>query len=182
LTRRISRRKIEASQSPWKGETVRRLVVSLSIAGVIVAGLVLASSGHAHEDDYLNGPTELETLAARPYLAEDAILGTCRTVWAGRRKKSLAGAVVWRYRQTIYWCWKSNKITYLSRTRWGKTYYFCWDFKGHIGNASSWNARWSYRAFTQGKFKWECAPFDVSVYPWVKMTVYGNGTWTYATG
>jgi hypothetical protein len=46
-------------------------------------------------------------------------------------------------------------ITFLDRYRWRKAYTpCCWHFDGHIGNSTSWNARWSFRAFTQGKFVW----------------------------
>jgi hypothetical protein len=119
-------------------------------------------------------------------MAEDACasytLGACKTVWAGRKRTSAAGAVVWRYRQEIYFCHRSNKITYLSRTRWGKTYYpCCWDYQGHIGNSTSWNAKWSYRAFTEGKFYWYGPPFPMSKTPSIWMTVYGDGSWTKRT-
>jgi hypothetical protein len=114
----------------------------------------------------------------------------CRTVWAGRYRKNALQIVVWRYRQEIFFCYKPNRatgggrITYLSRTRWGRTYLAVWTFRGHIGNATSWNARWSYRAFSQGHFEycpgvWLCV---ASREPWVRMTVYGSGSWTWKTG
>jgi hypothetical protein len=115
-------------------------------------------------------------------VASSTTFGRCKTVWAGRKRTSAAGALVWRYRQEIRFCWKSKRITYLSRTRWGKTYLACcWEYQGHIGNSTKWNAKWSYRAFTEGKFFWYGPPFPMSKTPEIWMTVYGDGSWTRRT-
>jgi hypothetical protein len=112
----------------------------------------------------------------------------CRSVWAGRVRKSAAGIVVWRYRQEIDWCWNSTRtrITSVFRTRWGKTYVPLWHFRGHIGNATAGGTCCSYyKAFTQGKFEWCFAQIGgcvVEKHPWVTIRVYANGSWSYATG
>jgi hypothetical protein len=111
---------------------------------------------------------------------------SCKTVWAGRRRKNSLGLVVWRYRQEILFCYRRNRLVYVSRTRWGRTYLpCCWHFRGHIDSAITRNARWSYRAFTQGRFEY-CGVGPVicvsSRTPWIRMTIYGNGTWTRKTG
>jgi hypothetical protein len=109
-------------------------------------------------------------------------LGACRTVEAWRKRTSSVGVLLWKYWQRIYFCWQSNKITYLFRSRGGTVYTFCcWDYQGHIGNSTSWNAKWSYRAFTEGKLYWYGPPWPMTKTPEIWMTVYGNGSWTWAT-
>lgn len=72
-----------------------------------------------------------------------------------------------------------------SRTRWGEVYAPFWEFKGHIGSSTSGGVgSWSYRAWTQGSFAL-CAPYVLCAqykYPWIDMTVYANGGWTWSSG
>jgi hypothetical protein len=126
--------------------------------------------------------TEVSAVAFRPVVGAG-----CRSVWAGRYRKSTAGITVWRYRQIIEWCWNTahTRITSRYRERWGRTYVPLWHFRGHIGSATGGGVGYTYfRAFTQGHFEFcfvQIGGCVVSRNPWIRMTVYASGAWTYTT-
>jgi hypothetical protein len=144
----------------------------------LLPGVVVAA-----EDDP-NGTTYTETSAAslRPIVGAG-----CRSVWAGRYRKSTAGIVVWRYRQIIDWCWNAahTRITSRYRERWGRTYVPLWHFRGHIGNSTAGGVGYGYyKAFTQGHFEFcfvQIGGCVVSKDPWIRMTTYATGAWSYTT-
>jgi hypothetical protein len=102
-----------------------------------------------------------------------------------RYGKNSLGQKLWSYFQKIDWCYNGSWITSKFRVRWGEVYFPFWEFKGHIGNSESGGVGyWSYRAWTQGKFAL-CAPYVGCAqykYPWIDMTVYANGGWTWSAG
>lgn len=126
--------------------------------------------------------TEVAAVSSRPVLGAG-----CRSVWAGRYRKSTAGITVWRYRQMIDWCWNTahTRITSRYRERWGRTYVPLWHFDGHVGSSTGGGVgSASFRAFTQGRFQFCFAQIGgcvVSRYPWIRMTVYASGAWSYTT-
>jgi hypothetical protein len=126
--------------------------------------------------------TEVAPVSARPVLGAG-----CRSVWAGRYRKSTAGITVWRYRQMIDWCWNTahTRITSTYRERWGRTYVPLWHFDGHVGSSTGGGVgSASYRAFTQGRFEFCFAQIGgcvVSRTPWIRMTVHASGAWSYTT-
>jgi hypothetical protein len=85
--------------------------------------------------------TEVSAVAPRPVVGAG-----CRSVWAGRYRKSTAGITVWRYRQIIDWCWNTahTRITSKYRERWGRTYVRLWHFRGHIGSATAGGVGYGY--------------------------------------
>jgi len=91
------------------------------------------------------------------------------------------GQTLFSYFQKIDWGYDGLQITNTpTRTRWGEVYVPLWSFDGHIGNSESGGInQWSYEAWTQGEFKL-CAGGDIGCiwhkYPWIDMTVYGDGT------
>lgn len=95
------------------------------------------------------------------------------------------GQKLWSYFQKIDWCYNGSWITWKSRIRWGEVYFPFWEFKGHIGNYESGGVGyWSYRAWTQGHFAL-CVPYlgcSQHTYPWIDMTVYANGGWSWTAG
>lgn len=98
------------------------------------------------------------------------------SVWA----TNYFGSKIWEYFQEISWCWDGSQITSLYRNRWGAAYIEFWQFQGHIGNSESGGVyQWSYRAWTQGQFG-HCPPIPGCYewrYPWLDMTVYGDGNY-----
>jgi hypothetical protein len=81
------------------------------------------------------------------------------------------GVLLWSYFQRINWCGNGSVITSTpQRTRWGEVYVFFWSWR-HIGN-QTWGGlnQASYRAWTQGEFKF-CLMPDVGCvqysYPWL---------------
>jgi len=95
--------------------------------------------------------------------------------------KNVIGMTLWKYTQQIDWCYDGSKVTSKFRTRYGTVYMPFWKFNGHIGNQEQGGeGQWSYRAWTQGEFSL-CLGGNIGciqhVYPWIDMTVYGNGGW-----
>lgn len=66
----------------------------------------------------------------------------------------------------------------------GEVYALSWEFKGHVGSSTSGGVGSTYwRSWTQGKFV--LCPGGVCVqtkYPWIDMTVRGDGTWSGTAG
>ncbi len=97
------------------------------------------------------------------------------------------GQTLFSYFQKIDWCYDGSKITNNpTRLRWGEVYAPLWSFDGHIGSSESGGInQWSYRAWTQGKFKL-CMGGDIGCiqykYPWIDMTVYGDGSHSSSSG
>lgn len=111
--------------------------------------------------------------------------GSCKALTVWRGGKNALGQFLWKYFQKIEWCYNGSYITAKTRLRWGEVYFPGWEFKGHIGNYESGGVGyWSYRAWTQGKFS--LCPLSLGciqhVYPWIDMTVYANGNYTWTTG
>jgi hypothetical protein len=168
-------------------------------AAVLVVGLIALAAPQMALADVTTDTESAETTSSSVTCGGDPIpittalstaddacagysLGSCKTVTAWRKRVSSVGITVWKYWQRIYFCWRYPQITYLSRTRGGTVYTpCCWDYQGHIGNSTSWNAKWSYRAFTEGRFYWNGPPWPMTRTPEINMTVYGNGSWTYST-
>lgn len=84
------------------------------------------------------------------------------------------------YAQEISWRYDGQKITSLSRTRWGTVNSPIYQFNGHIGNTESGGKGQAlYRAWTQGSFC-EIAPGMGCVwnfYPWVDQYVFSDGSY-----
>lgn len=96
---------------------------------------------------------------------------------------NIFGNKLWCYFQKIEWCYDGSEITSKTRLRWGEVHFPFWQFAGHIGNSEQGGVgEWSYRAWTQGEFKL-CLGGDIGCiqyyYPWIDMTVYGNGGYDY---
>lgn len=109
---------------------------------------------------------------------------SCKWAQVERYGKNLLGMKLWSYFQKIDWCYNGSTITSRTRTRWGETHFPGWSWKGHIGSSTSGGVGSTfYRAWTQGHFclveYFSCVQ---NAYPWIDMTVRGNGTWSYTAG
>ncbi len=111
----------------------------------------------------------------------------CKSYQVQVNWKNALGQTLFSYFQKIDWCYDGSIITNNpTRLRWGEVYAPLWSFDGHIGNSESGGInQWSYEAWTQGKFKL-CLGGDIGCiqykYPWIDMTVYGDGSYSSSTG
>jgi len=86
---------------------------------------------------------------------------------------------MWRYSMRQGRCWNGQKITSLYHfKRWSEYAAYTWEFVGHVDFAKSGCAGcFAAYKFTQGHYK-NCPPKIVCVehrYPWLELTVKGNG-------
>jgi len=113
-----------------------------------------------------------------------ALAGGCWWAQVKRYAKNLIGSTLWAYFQKINWCSNGSYITSHSRTRWGETYWPGWSWEGNIGSTTGGgNGSTYYRSWTQGHFclisYFSCVQ---NAYPWIDMTVYRNGTYSWSAG
>ena len=127
--------------------------------------------------------------SGRPAVVADAAIsrteGQTIYCWAGDwwvqwHRRSTVGLSVWKYRLTVTdFCWTGSRIVLLNSRRSGKTYVPLWDFCCHIGQEKDWNARWSFRRWTEGRFVW-AGPVGLAVRtPEVWFKVRGDGWYDY---
>lgn len=114
----------------------------------------------------------------------DALLASCYWAQVRRWGSNLLGMTLWTYYQRIEWCANSSSITSKTRIRWGEVSMPGWSFKGHTGSTTGGGVGYTYfRARTQGHFcliqYFSCVQ---NAYPWIDMTVYRNGTYSWSAG
>jgi hypothetical protein len=100
--------------------------------------------------------------------------------WVQWHRRSLAGVSVWKYRLTVTdFCWNGRKILDVNSHRSVKIGVPLWDFCCHLSETKNWNARWSFRRWTEGKFVW-LGPVGVAVRtPEVWFKLRGDGWFDY---
>ena len=122
---------------------------------------------------------------AAPAIGQSTTASGC---WYGftvqRYGKNIFGSKLWAYFQRLDWCGDGYYIYWHARYRWGEVYFPGWSFEGHIGNnTSGGNGYHSWTAWTQGHFclakYFSCVQ---NAYPWISMTVYGGGGYTWSAG
>ncbi len=172
----------------WSDQsTIRILVESLSKAGKGADELWANLSPEVQDAILKYSKVERVITKVDTNEKEISILGSgCKTFTVKRSGLNALGGELWAYFQKIEWCYNGEKITSKTRLRWGEVYYPGWQFVGHIGNLEQGGVgQWSYRAWTQGEFKL-CLGGDIGCiqyrYPWIDMTVYGNGANAYSSG
>jgi hypothetical protein len=126
--------------------------------------------------------TSPETVSANQ---PSAALTTCKGVQISHIGKNLLGMRIWGYFSKIDFCYANGKIASKTWTKWGEVYYIYWAWKGNIGTSTSGGVgSTSYRGWTQGSFAY-CVPYALCAqnkYPWLDLTVYGTGSYTYNGG
>jgi hypothetical protein len=112
----------------------------------------------------------------------------CKTVWATRIGRSLLGFVTYKYTQEKYFCWSSPRVTTVQVSAYPCCTDPTWFYRGPVASAG-WYFAWSgdsrggHYSLRQGRFEQSVLGKIVnSAQPWVKLWVYGNGGWSYATG
>jgi hypothetical protein len=108
----------------------------------------------------------------------------CRTVQYTVVGKNVFGMTLWKYRQSVFWCWNGSRTTYVYRQRYPVCCFPVWEFEGHLYNScASENCGerrggWTAYLATQGKFKacafyvWACQ----RAYPRIWHVVRGDGS------
>jgi len=173
----------------------RRLAVALaSTAFLLLPSSVAAAQdvpAAAPSDDLLVAvvATAVEEGGGAPVITSlgastDVFVAACKWAQVERYGTNIFGMKLWSYFQKIDWCYNGSTITSKTRTRWGETHFPGWSWKGHIGNSTSGGVGSTYfRAWTQGHFclveYFSCVQ---NAYPWIDMTVRGNGTWSWSAG
>jgi hypothetical protein len=95
-------------------------------------------------------------------------------------RRSTAGLSLWIYRLTIdRFCWSGTKIEAIHSFRSVKLNAPLWDFCCHLGQTRTWNATWSFKRWTEGKFVWS-GPLGLATRtPEVWFKVRGDGWYDY---
>jgi hypothetical protein len=114
--------------------------------------------------------------------ASAATLGKCRVITGTVTGKNITNETLWTFTQTAYWCWYSGNITFRYSDFTVTSPFLGWDFKGLVSDSSSAGKPWI--RYRQGKFQ-QCMPIPWSAdfcpnsaYPWVRMTMWANGTYS----
>jgi hypothetical protein len=114
----------------------------------------------------------------------------CRTVSAQRYGNSIAGFNLYRYWESVAWCWSGGLIRSIHRSRWPEINAPLWQFDGHIDTNCNQSEDCSGRAGLSTTTVWSVGQFHVcGVYNWlcrykyprVAITVNGYGGWSYDT-
>lgn len=110
--------------------------------------------------------------------------GGCKWVQVERRAFSGMGIHVYSYFQRIDFCYDGEWITSYSRSRWGEVYTPNWHFRGHVAQSQQGGVGYNlYRSWTKGHFQLVIGDWVVdNDYPWIEMTVYGDGSWDHSSG
>jgi hypothetical protein len=154
----------------------RNAALAVMVAVAIVAGG--ANPANADPGDLVGDVAAIHSgtvsLTGTQTTATSGCYDWVASIWA----TNYFGDKIWEYFQEINWCWDGSVITYLYRNRWGSAYIEFWQFQGHIQNSEGGGLyQFSYRAFTQGQFG-HCPPANGCYewrYPWLDMTVQGDG-------
>ena len=109
----------------------------------------------------------------------------CRWAQVSVTEYNIIHIKLFTYYQKIEWCYNGSVVLSHSRYVWGTVSYPWWEYKGtilseqHGGNYYSY-----YSSYVKGHFVY--CPIKLSCiqnkYPWISMTVRGNGSWSYSWG
>ena len=164
-----------------------RTRICLALLAAVVAAALAAPSALAERspkpDPSLGvgvaGSGVTATVSQQQPLAETAV-GGCRSVYAWRNYKTWYGYELWRYNLQVDWCYTGSTVYKLNRSRWVNCCGPGWSFDGHVGTSFQSGGSYSARSFTQGKFSFFLGTNNQ--YPWISITVYANGGYSWATG
>ncbi|MGH3030500.1 MAG: hypothetical protein ACRDNE_06985 [Gaiellaceae bacterium] len=156
---------------------MRRIIGLALVAGALVLPSQAAAAGDSAIEVHAEGA------------AAQSAAG-CRTVDVARIGRSALGFVVYKFHQVKRWCWSYPRVTSVRTSTYVSNVDPNWDYRGVIASNGSFY-RWCCRdgrsghyTFRQGRFD-NCIPWIGCIrreYPWVKIWVRANGTWSYDTG
>jgi hypothetical protein len=155
---------------------MRRVVVLALMAGALVLPGQAGAADAGGQD-------------ARGVVATTSAAG-CRTVDIPKVGYDIFGFVVYKFHQVKRWCWSYPRITSVRTSTYVSNVDPNWDYRGVIASRGFFyrsccgDGRSGHYTFRQGRFD-NCIPWIGCIrreYPWVKIWVRGNGTWSYDTG
>jgi hypothetical protein len=111
----------------------------------------------------------------------------CYTAWVTRSRSGYFGETLWKYTHEKRYCWTSPRLTSIQPQAQACCVDPFWRFRGTVG-ANGYFFGWSgdphggHYSFRQGQFDQSIGGQVISsAYPWIKLWVYGNGSFRYAT-
>lgn len=111
----------------------------------------------------------------------------CRTVYVHRWRSGYLGETLWKYTQEKYFCWSYPRLTNVRTTAYACCVDPFWRFAGTVGSAG-WFYTWGgssqggHYSFRQGRFdQVVLGKVTSSAYPWTKIWVRGDGSWSWQT-
>lgn len=178
---------------PQKGE---RLTEKLAQADDAERDRIWGELSKKDKDAVVEYNTVVKIIAEEliePSMSEGAIttanLATSGCDVRGRKEKgiNIFGAVLWEYYSRVEWCFNGTNVTSKFATRTGKAGPFpsLWEYKGDAVPPveSGGVGKTSYRIWVNGYFKFAVAGYPIqTAYPWIDITVRGNGTSTASSG
>ncbi len=174
---------------------MKRLLALALVAGALgVPGAAAAAGGGDVEVVVADaaGSVELSRtdagLVARP-LASTSRKG-CRTVDVARVGRDIFGFVVYRFHQRKRWCWNFPRITWKRVTTYVSDVDPNMEYRGVV-EKNGYFYRWCCGSSSSGHVSLRQAKFENCVlwfpctrteYPWVRIRVRADGSWSAATG
>jgi hypothetical protein len=154
---------------------MKLLVVSALAA--LAAGVGASVAGAGEET---SGRPEVVAEAALSRAEGETVYCWATERWVQWHRRSSAGISVWKYRLTVDdFCWMGTRIVDLNSHRSVSIGVPLSDFCCHLDETKNWNARWSFRRWTEGKFVW-LGPVGVGVRaPEVWFKLRGDGYLAY---
>lgn len=167
------------------------LVITLIIAIVFVVqpaqaqgsqppqfdGTIIGPNGETYYVDEFFSETKAKQSSLSGF---QALAVNCKSATWGVNIYDGVGVLIIRYQQKVDWCYDGTKITSVSHIKTPTVYRPIYKYNGLIGHIHSGGVNQSsYRAYSQASFCMFAPPATACiwyVYPWVDMTVHGNGT------
>lgn len=156
---------------------MRRLIATAFAAGALVLPPQGWAAESAAEEVTVGGSAEM-TLAG------------CRRVDVAMVGRDIFHFVVYRFHVVKSWCWRYPRVTSASAYAYVSDVDPNMEFRGVVassGHYYTWccgNGRSGHVSFRQGRFD-NCImwlPCTRREYPWVRLYVHGNGSYSYARG
>ena len=123
-----------------------------------------------------------EVTVTDDYAPAEADIAGCHTVQAVRRQRALVGTQQWAMELDVHWCWGFGIVRTISRDKgisccgpaWSFDRWIATDFPPAGGSPVS--------SFVQAQFKYSLAWFQGGKTPWIRVNVYGDGTYDWSWG
>ncbi len=109
-------------------------------------------------------------------------LAACRTVQVIRRQNALIGIQQWAMELDVHWCWAFGIVRVISRDKGIQCCGPAWAFDRWIATDFPPAGGSSVSSFVQAQFKYSLAWFQGAKAPWIRINVYGDGSYDWAWG
>jgi hypothetical protein len=172
---------------------MNRRMISFALAALLAA--TLAGSARAQPPPPYTAQTDTHYQAMDGTGSADAYVSLtgayynganfCRHAIGHRRFRNVFGVTLYDYTENVFWCWNGSTIRNFYRDRGpaSVTVLSAWNFKGNIGSNCIYEhcsgrgvGSWATTADTKGQYEACIVWFCNSRYPYIAVTVYGNGS------